>query len=137
YNLTADGKHTLFLRGNLQNDKDNSSQQFPGQAPRFTNLTTNKGFAAGYSAALSQNLVNVFHAGFTRLGLENAGSSPLSANHIVSFRTFDDLVPAVRSLTRFTPVWNLVDDVAWVKGTHSMQFGTNIRFIRNERINFA
>jgi len=137
YNLSKDGKHTLFWRGNLQNDKDNSSQQFPGQAPRFTNLGTNKGFAAGYSATLSQNLVNVFHAGFTRLGLEQAGSSPLSTAHIVSFRTFDDLIPAVRSLTRFTPVWNVVDDLAWIKGSHSMQFGTNIRWIRNERINFA
>lgn len=137
YNLTNDGKHTLFWRGNLQNDKDNSSQQFPGQAPRFTNLTTNKGFAAGYNASLSQNLVNVFHAGYTRLGFEAAGSSPLAQSHIVSFRTFDDLIPAVRSLTRFTPVWNVVDDLALVRGAHSMQFGANIRWIRNERINFA
>lgn len=137
YNLTKDGKHTLFWRGNLQNDKDNSVQQFPGQTPLFTNLTTNKGFATGYSASLTQNLVNVFHVGYTRLGLEQAGSSPLSNSHIVSFRTFDDLIPAVRSLTRFTPVWNVVDDVAWIKGSHSLQFGTNIRWIRNERINFA
>jgi hypothetical protein len=137
YNLTKDGKHTLFWRGNLQNDKDNTVQQFPGQSARFTNLATNKGFAAGYSATLTQNLVNVFHAGFTRLGLEQAGSSPLSGSHIVSFRTFDDLIPAVRSLTRFTPVWNIVDDLAWIKGSHSMQFGTNIRWIRNERLNLA
>jgi Carboxypeptidase regulatory-like domain len=137
YNLTKDGKHTLFGRGNLQNDKDNSSQQFPGQTPRFTNLTTNKGFAGGYSASLSQNLVNVLHLGYTRVGVENAGSSALASSHIVTFRNFDDLVPAVRSLTRFTPVWNVVDDVAWVKSSHSMQFGTNIRWIRNQRINFA
>jgi hypothetical protein len=137
YNLTKDGKHTLFWRGNLQNDKDNSSQQFPGQSARFTNLGTNKGFAAGYSATLSQNLVNVFHAGFTRLGLEQAGSSALANSHIVSFRTFDDLIPAVRSLTRFTPVWNIVDDIAWIKGSHSMQYGTNMRWIRNERVNLA
>jgi len=137
YNLTKDGKHTLFWRGNLQNDKDNSTQQFPGQSARFTNLTTNKGFAAGYNASLTQNLVNVFHAGYTRLGFEAAGSSPLSNSPLVSFRTFDDLIPAVRSLTRFTPVWNVVDDVAWVRGSHSLQFGTNVRWIRNERINFS
>src|SRR6185503_3910672 len=35
------------------------------------------------------------------------------------------------------PVWNVVDDLAWIKGAHSMQFGTNIRWIRNERFNFA
>jgi hypothetical protein len=137
YNLTKDGKHTLFARGNLQNDRDNSTQQFPGQSAVFTNFTNNKGFAVGYNASLTQNTVNVFHAGFTRLGFEAAGSSPFSNEHIVSFRTFDDLIPGARSLTRFTPVWNLVDDLAWIKGSHSMQFGTNIRFIRNERNNFA
>jgi len=137
YNLTKDGKHSLFWRGNLQNDKDNSVSQFPGQSPIFTNLTNNKGFAAGYNASLTQNVVNVFHAGFTRLGFEAAGSSPLSTSHLVSFRTFDDLIPAARSLTRFTPVWNIVDDLAWIKGQHTMQFGANVRWIRNERINFA
>ncbi|HKP84751.1 MAG TPA: carboxypeptidase-like regulatory domain-containing protein [Blastocatellia bacterium] len=136
YNLTQDGKHTLFWRGNLQNDRDNSTQQFPGQPARFTNLTNNKGFAAGYNASLTQNIVNVFHAGFTRLGFEQAGSSAFSDSRLVSFRTFSDLIPATRSLTRFTPVWNVVDDLAWIKGAHSMQFGTNIRWIRNERINF-
>jgi hypothetical protein len=137
YNLTKDGKHSLFWRGNLQNDKDNSTQQFPGQGSRFINLTNNKGFAVGYNASLTQSLVNVFHAGYTRLGFEAAGSSPLSASRLVSFRTIDDLDPAPRSLTRFTPVWNIVDDVAWIKGSHSMQFGTNMRWIRNERLNFT
>ena len=137
YNLTRDGKHTLFWRGNLQNDKDNSVQQFPGQAPIFTNLTTNKGFAAGYTAALTSNLINVFHAGFTRLGFEAASNSPFALKPVVSFRTFSDLIAPARSLTRFTPVWNFVDDLAWAKGSHSLQFGTNVRFIRNERLNFA
>lgn len=137
YNLTKDGKQTIFWRGNLQNDKDNTAQQFPGQGARFVNLTNNKGFAVGYNASLTQNLVNVLHAGFTRLGFEQAGSSPFSAERLVSFRTFDDLIPATRSLTRFTPVWNITDDVAWIKGSHSLQFGTNIRWIRNERLNFA
>ena len=137
YNLTQDGKHTLFWRGNLQNDKDNSVQQFPGQSPIFTNLSNNKGYAVGYNASLTANIINVFHYGYTRLGLEAAGSSPLSGSHLVSFRTFDDLIPAPRSVTRITPVHNFVDDLAWVKGSHSLQFGTNVRFIRNERLSFA
>ncbi len=137
YNLTKDGKQTLFWRGNLQNDKDNSVQQFPGQSPLFTNLTTNKGYAVGHSYSITPNIINVFHYGFTRLGFEAAGSSPLSGSHLVSFRTFDDLIAAPRSLIRFTPVHNFVDDLAWMKGNHSLQFGTNVRFIRNERLNFA
>ncbi|HEY3135662.1 MAG TPA: carboxypeptidase regulatory-like domain-containing protein [Blastocatellia bacterium] len=137
YNLTQSGNHTLFMRGNLQNDKDNSTQQFPGQSPRFINLTNSKGIAAGYNATLRQNLVNVARVGYTRQGTESAGSSPFADSHLVSFRTFDDLIPATRSLSRITPVWNVVDDVAWVKGPHSLQFGGNVRWIRNERTNFA
>src|SRR5262249_33646802 len=136
YNLTQDGKHTLFWRGNLQNDHDNSTQQFPGQPARFTNFNNTKGFAAGYNTTLRQNLVNVFHGGYTRQGLESAGSSPLSGSHLVSFRTFDDLIPATRSSIRITPTWNIADDLSWVKGAHSMQFGGNIRWIRNNRTNF-
>src|SRR5205085_12178622 len=50
---------------------------------------------------------------------------------------FDDLIPATRSVVRLTPVHNFVDDLAWMKGSHSLQFGTNLRFIRNERLNFT
>ena len=31
------------------------------------------------------------------------------------------------------PVHNFVDDISWTKGTHTLQFGTNLRFIRNPR----
>lgn len=137
YNLTADGKHSLFWRGSLQNDKDNSSSQFPGQAPNFTNLEHNKGFAAGYNAALTTNLVNVFRAGYTRVAVENAGSSEFSNTRIVTFRGLDNLVAAPRSLRQFIPTWNIVDDLSWTKGSHSLQFGGNVRWIRTDRLNFA
>ena len=137
YNVTADGKHSLFWRGSLQNDKDNGSSQFPGQSPNFTNLSHNKGFAAGYNAALTSNLVNVLRAGYTRVAVESAGSSPFSSTHIVSFRGLDDLIAAPRSLLQFIPTWNLVDDLSWSRGSHSMQFGANVRWIRTDRLNFA
>ncbi|HXG92679.1 MAG TPA: TonB-dependent receptor [Blastocatellia bacterium] len=136
YNLTESGNHTLFVRGNLQNDRDNSVEQFPG-IPTFVNFTNNKGIAAGYNATLRQNLVNVARFGYTRQGTESAGASPFSNAPLVSFRTFSDLIPATRSVSRITPVWNAVDDVSWVKGSHSLQFGGNLRWIRNNRVNFA
>jgi hypothetical protein len=137
YNVTADGKHSLFWRGTLQNDKDNGASQFPGQAPLFTNLEHNKGFSAGYNATLTPNLVNVFRGGYTRVAVENAGSSPFSSTQIVNFRGLDDLIAAPRSLRQFIPTWNVVDDLSWAKGEHSLQFGTNIRWIRTDRLNFA
>src|SRR5215467_602150 len=137
YNVTSSGKHSVFWRGILQNDKDNSSSQFPGQAPLFTNLEHNKGFAAGYNAALTSNLVNVLRAGYTRVAVENAGSSPFSTTHIVSFSGLDDLIAAPRSLRQFIPAWNIVDDLSWARGSHSLQFGGNLRWIRTDRLNFA
>ncbi len=137
YNVTSDGKHSLFWRGTLQNDKDNGVSQFPGQPPLFTNLEHNKGFAAGYNAALTPNLVNVLRAGYTRVAIEAAGSSPFSQTQIVSFRGLSDLVAAPRSLVQFIPTWNIVDDLSWAKGSHSLQFGGNFRWIRTDRLNFA
>ena len=34
-------------------------------------------------------------------------------------------------------MWNFVDDLSWVKNTHTIQFGTNIRLIRNSRDSFT
>ena len=137
YNLTSSGKHSVFWRGTLQNDKDNQAQQFPGQTPRFTDLEHNKGFAAGYNAALTSNIVNVLRAGYTRVAIEDAGSSPFSNTHIVTFRGIDNLIDTPRSLRQFIPTWNVVDDLSWSKGAHSLQFGGNLRWIRTNRLNFA
>ncbi|MEP6911436.1 MAG: TonB-dependent receptor [bacterium] len=132
YNLTRNGKHTVFWRGILQNDKDNSSQQFPGEPPRFVNLTNNKGFATGYTALLSSNVTSRFVYGFTRQGFENAGSA---ANvPVVSFRSIDDLHAVSRSFQRISPVHNFVEDLSWVRGAHTFQFGGNIRYITNSSL---
>jgi hypothetical protein len=135
YNLTKSGKHTAFWRGILQNDRDTSAQQFPGQPATFVNLANNKGFAAGYTAVLSSTLTNRFVYGFTRQGFENSSSSP--SQPFVSFRTITDLFGTGRSFRRISPVHNIVDDVNWVKGNHSWQFGLNERFIKNGSVNFA
>jgi Carboxypeptidase regulatory-like domain len=129
YNITNNGRHTLYWRGVLQNDKDNSVQQFPGEPALFTNLANNKGFAAGYTAVLSSTLTNRFVYGFTRQGFENAGSSPNVP--VVTFRTISDLFGVARNFRRISPVHNFVDDVTWVKGNHTWSFGLNERFIKN------
>src|SRR6185295_15164351 len=43
----------------------------------------------------------------------------------------------VTALTRVTPVHNLVDDMSYIKGNHTYQFGANLRLIRNSRGSFA
>jgi len=129
YNLTRNGKHTIFWRGVLQNDKDNSAQQFPGEPSNFVNLTNNKGFAAGYTAVISPTLTSRFVYGFTRQGFENSGSAP--SMPFVSFRSIDDLHAIARSFRRISPVHNFVEDISWVRGSHTLQFGGNLRYITN------
>ncbi len=133
YNISE--KHLIFARGNLQNDSDTSLPQFPGQPARFTNLANSKGLAVGYTSQLTSSLTNVLRYGYTRQGLEASGVSGLS------YVTFRNLTPIqatdARSNGRITPVHNIIDDVTWIKGSHSMGFGANLRFIRNARFNFA
>jgi hypothetical protein len=135
YHLTQSGRHMLFLRGNLQNDSDTTLSQFPGQQPRFTNLNNSKGLGAGYTAQITSMLTNVVRYGYTRQGIEAAGAS---SGVYVTFRNFDPIETTnARSNGRIVPVHNFIDDLTWVKGSHSAGFGTNIRFIRNARFSLA
>jgi hypothetical protein len=139
YHLTNSGRHLLFLRGNLQNDSDTTEPTFPGQPPAFTNLNNSKGLAAGYTAQITNSLINSFRYGYTRQGIEFGGSA---SDVYVTFRNLSPIEgfsgdpgieTAARSNSRIVPVNNFVDDLTWVKGSHSTAFGTNIRFIRNSR----
>ena len=52
---------------------------------------------------------------------------------------FDNVTsnPAFFTTSRVTPVHNILDDVAWIKNKHTIQMGTNIRLISNNRITFT
>lgn len=142
YNLTRSGSQRLFARGNYQTDRTAQPPQFPGQPPANVIRDTSRAIAVGYTAVLSNTVVNSFHYGLTRQSRDNLG---IESQPLVSFRFIDDLVPGVSSLspeTSFTtkfhvPVHNWVDDVTWTRGKHTLQFGTNIRFINNVRASDA
>ena len=131
YKINASGTHSLFVRGNLQNDHEKQPPQFPGQPP-FAFITNNsKGIAAGYTAVLTNTLINNFRWAFIRQGLGNGG---VNNQDFISFRGLDD-TQALGSQTILTnvPVHNFVDDLSWTKGTHTIQLGTNWRIIHNNR----
>ncbi len=134
YKLTADGRHSLFWRGNLQDDRSTSEPQFPGHPPRLTTLTNTRASAVGYTAVLRPTLVNDFRWGFTRQGTESAGVSSVNS---VTFRNLSDPVAYTRSSGRLLPVHNVVDDVSWVKGAHTLQFGANLRWVRRDSFSYA
>lgn len=138
YNLTPNGNHRLFVRGNLQNDSIAGTvatgPQFPGAPPDNTEFSNNKGIAVGYTALFHGNLINNLRYGYIRQGLDNVG---LQTQHFVNFRGMDDLTGETSTVRSVVPVHNIVDDVTWTKGKHTIQFGANLRIINDGRIGNA
>src|SRR2546427_1945217 len=89
YVIDRAARHQVFWRGNLQNDNyANGISQFPGEPSSSVFLENSKGFAAGYTAILSNSTVNTFHYGLTRQGRENTG---VLNNAYVFFQSIDPL----------------------------------------------
>lgn len=126
WDIKGNGKHTLFWRGNLQNDDEPGGPQFPGQPGSNTLLTNSKGFAAGYTVVLTSNLVNNLAFGLTRQGLSNAG---ILSGPYVTLQDITPLQATTASNYTIAPVYNLTDNLSWTKRNHNLAFGTNIRFI--------
>jgi hypothetical protein len=141
YKLTSSGNHMLFWSGALRNDAHSTSPYFLGEAPLQSNVDYSKGFTVGYTATLRQNLLNNFRWGYTRQSIGILGNN--DSQPFIYFRGLNDnstptdsSLAVTRSQNYQTPVNNLVDDLSWIKGRHTFQFGTNIRFIRNPRESF-
>ncbi len=134
YNIDRASKHTLFFRGNLQNDDEISSMpQFPGMPANSRRLRNNKGFGTGLTSLLAPTLVSTLRYGLTRQGSDTTG---LQTFGMVTFRGIDPTIPTSRNFTAIIPVHTLSEDLNWTRGAHSLQFGAVARFISNRRIDF-
>jgi hypothetical protein len=131
YKISRNGNHSLFLRGNLQNDNQQAAPQFPGQPSSSFSTGNNKGIAAAYTAVLSPTLINNFRWSLVR---EGTGQSGINSQPYVALRTLSDPT-ALYAQNEYinVPVNNFVDDLTWTKGKHTLQFGTNLRLIHNNR----
>src|SRR6266851_3799022 len=129
YHITADGKHTLFWRGALQNVFNPQDPFLPGSAPEQTMTDHSKGFVVGYTTVLSPSAVNAFHWGFTRQSVGILGNTSQDWN---VFYGLDQ--PVFYNHNAQTPVQNFLDDFSWTKGKHSIQFGGNIGIVRDPRL---
>ena len=130
FNLT--NQQTLFVRGNYQNDDIGQTPAFP-DTPAPSIWYHPKGLALGHSWTLSNRVVNRFTYGLTRAAFTRQGDQ---TGNLLSFR-FVFAPTTTTALTRVTPVHNFVDDVTYVKGNHTFQFGGNVRLIKNSRVSFG
>lgn len=126
--------HSFFVRGNYQNDTSVTGQQFP-DTPTLTTWSHPKAIAVGYIWTARATLINDFKYGLTRDSFSNQGDSNVNA---VTFRSVFSDKSYGRTFTRITPTHNFTDNVNWrPTGSHSFDFGTNIRIIRNKRTDFS
>lgn len=136
WNITGDQTQQLSLRGNYQHDlivPINSVQAFP-DTPSPSTWNHPYGFAVSHTWLINSNMTNRASYGLTRLAFSAQADSSANA---VSFRNVFSPFNFVRELSRVNPTHNIADDFTWLKGDHTLQFGTNIRIIRNKRTNFA
>lgn len=129
--LDKAAKHSVFIRGNLQNDHQAELPEFPGQPPARVDLDNSKGLAAGYNAVLRPNLVSTTRYGYTRQGSENTGA--LFTNLIALHRDLDPPFATTRGIARILPVQQFSEDLSWTKGAHNLKFGAVARLVRNQR----
>jgi hypothetical protein len=124
-------RHRVFVRGNLQGDNVAAAEQFPHGIPDSELYSNNKGIAAGEIWTISNNMVNNFRYGYIRQGFANRGATQ---SNFVNFGSITALTSTNNTSQIVTvPVNNIVDDLSWNKGQHTLQFGMNYRGITNNR----
>ncbi len=119
--------HSIFVRGNYQNDSAVTGAQFPDTAPLST-WSHPKAIAVGYIWTAKPTLINDFRYGLTRDAFSNQGDSSVNA---VTFRDVFSDKSYARTFSRVTPTHNFTDNINWrPSGKHSWDFGTNIFAIK-------
>ena len=129
WTLTNDQKHQVSFRANAQHDLFGRPPRFP-DTPSADRWSHPMGLAATHTWLINNNVTNRFSYGLSRVSYSNQGDS--SENAIV-FRNVYQPLAFTNTFSRVNPTHNFTDDVTWVKGNHTVQFGTNIRIIRNKR----
>jgi len=133
FNLDPQARHVLTIRGNYQHDTEKTAPQFP-DTPAPAVWSHPIGIAATHTWTINPKLVNTFRFGLTRQAFSRQGDS---SDNAISFRFIFSPRLFQRTQSRVTPVYNLVDDLAWVNGNHTWQFGANIRLIDNRTTRFT
>ncbi|HYN06363.1 MAG TPA: carboxypeptidase-like regulatory domain-containing protein [Vicinamibacterales bacterium] len=118
---------SIFGRVNVQDDVTNSTPQFPGQGSATQTVFNNAGLAFGWDEVLSPSWVNSLRYGWTQIDTGTVG--PLDSN-FVNFRFISSFESQQGTSTRATPTHNIVNDLSWLKGSHAIKFGTNLRITR-------
>jgi hypothetical protein len=135
YNITQNGKQRLSVMGAMRDDSSDAcggcQPYFPGQPPQGQTVYHNKGLIGSYSAVIRPNLMSNFHYGFVR---ESFGTLGNSYQPWITFN-FGQGITRTRNFQR--PTHNFSEDVSWIHGKHTLQFGGYLLFMRNPRFDYG
>lgn len=137
---TINKKMSAFFRVNTYYDHLASGVDNPSLLPAFSDTIVPNtwahpwGLLASHNWTINNNWVNSFRYGLTRQAFSQGGDS---TSNSISFRSVFSPEAFNRAATRTNPVHNIVDDLAWIHGNHTLKFGTNIRLVTNNRQGFA
>jgi hypothetical protein len=131
---TPSDKHRIFVRGNLQKDIIDAPEQFPGQGPTKVTEDNSKGFTAGDTWSISSSLINDLRYGYIRQGVSDRG---VGNGDYVDFRFLSHPSAETRTTISSVPVNNIVDNLSWTKGKHSLEFGGNWRLVHQNYVSDA
>ncbi|HEY7353720.1 MAG TPA: TonB-dependent receptor [Terriglobales bacterium] len=130
--LNATDRQTAFVRFQIQNDHQTLPQWLPDTLSPVV-WEHSWGLAAGHNWTISNNWVNNFRYGLTRQAYTKPGDSDTNDT---DFRFVFQPNGETHTLSQVVPVHNFTDDVSWIHGNHTVQFGGNVRLISNRRIDF-
>jgi hypothetical protein len=133
FDANLNNHQTVFVRLNVIYDHQTLPQWLPDTtSPEIWNHPW--GLAAGHTWTLGNNWVNNFRYGYTRQAFTQGGDS---TGNDIDFRFVFQPDGETHPLSRVTPVHNFTDDLSWVHGNHTVQFGANLRKIDNSRVNYG
>ena len=137
YNITRDARHHVSVMGALRNDSNPGAPFYPGLPPSQSSVNYNKGIIVNYNGVLRSNLVNSFRYGFVR---ESVGFIGNSTDDWILLRGLNTQTGPPDALTRTysfqRPIHTFADDISWVRGKHTWQFGGQVSIIRTPSISY-
>jgi hypothetical protein len=132
FDFNPTGRQTAFVRLQVQQDHQTLAQWLPGTiSPQVWEHSW--GLAVGDTWTVSNNWVNNFRYGLTRQAFTRGGDSTTNDTR---FRFVFQPNGEQHTLSQVVPVHNFTDDVSWIRGNHTIQFGGNVRLISNSRTDF-
>ena len=88
-------------------------------------MNNSKGISGSYTAVLKPTLVNNLTFGMTRQGLAQSGTAGAQfeladTSYLDSLQNYNSFA---RASGRILPVYNVVDNLTWTKGKHTIATG--------------